>query len=182
MELINTLHSESKIGEVIFEMKSLDELKGKDKISYQRSVIIHKIESIFNQKTELGHLECGAPIFKGLEHLSISISHSPPFFGIQIREEASGIDVQKIKVDIDKGRRFFVMEEEENLISSHIDTNIIWSAKEALYKSVLGDVVDYKRSIQVLSFTDENLIGKVNGKRVECKLFKHHDFVSVFLV
>lgn len=182
MDILNTIKTENNLGLVIFESHALENLTGKSKIIAQREIIVDRIEEVFNQRTELYHMDCGAPLFTGLEHFSISISHSAPYFGFQISKQNSGIDVQKLKMDIDKGRRFFVTEEEEKFINSPLDTNIIWSAKEALYKSVLGDVVDYKRSIRVKGFNERELIGVVNEKEVPCAVYRYQEFVSVALL
>lgn len=88
-------------------------------------------------------------------NLHISISHSGDYASLYTdSSKPVGVDIQKIKEDIIKGNNYFLnnKELELNHFQEGITLNIIWSAKEAIFKYCGLPGLDSKEDITVQLF------------------------------
>ena len=176
-------NSEAEV--VVFYDPSINGVRGKDKVALQRNIVNSCVQEILNiSDLEIEHHESGAPYINSENMPSVSISHSQSWFAIQLNKiDHVGVDIQVIKEDISKGLRYFVNEfEEKNLELSNVNLNIIWAAKEAVYKFKKGDLEFYKEAMTVLEIKDNMLTVKVGEETVECSVVLKEDFVLVFVV
>ncbi len=85
----------------------------------------------------------------------ISISHSADFASVYLNDKKPvGVDIQKIKLDIGKAYQYFLNEQEcEYLnVQDPMVLNIVWSAKESVYKYISRSDLDSKMDLCILPF------------------------------
>ena len=89
--------------------------------------------------------------------MEISISHCARFAAVIAHpEESVGIDIESLGRDFSAVERKALSEDEKDDLSDH-NTNqqlaIYWCAKEAIYKRMSRNGVDFARQIEVERFT-----------------------------
>lgn len=172
-------------GVVVFLEPLVYGKKGRNKVDFQREVIHNCLCDILEASDfEIFRNENGAPYFNDESMPFLSISHSNNWFAVQLCEEDRvGVDIQVIKSDIEKGMRYFVNErEEERLELNNLNLNIIWAAKEAVYKYKRGYLEFYKEAMTVVEIEKDFLFVEVGNEKVKCAYLIEEDFVLVFVV
>ena len=111
---------------------------------------------MFPEKLYLGHHDNGKPYLQNCA-VEISISHCARFVAIIAHpEESVGIDIESLDRDFSAVERKALSEDEKDDLSDH-NTNqqlaIYWCAKEAIYKRMSRNGVDFARQIEVERFT-----------------------------
>ncbi len=112
-----------------------------------------------NQKLSILYSKTGKPNLAG--SMNISISHTRNFVAIMVGEfQHGGIDIETINERIFKLATKFLNEKELNFIGNNPSAEIlqiVWGAKEVLYKiHEIGDV-DFKKHLNVNEFTESTL-------------------------
>ncbi len=103
---------------------------------------------------EINHDENGKPFLKSTEY-EISISHSDKYAAVYlVQGKSAGIDIQKIKPDIGRGIDFFLNDGEQLWVdkTDFILINILWSAKESVYKYAGVKDLDPRNNMSVNPF------------------------------
>ncbi|MCO5269013.1 MAG: 4'-phosphopantetheinyl transferase superfamily protein [Brumimicrobium sp.] len=116
----------------------------------ERDEILKKIQHYFPGAI-VKHQNGGPAIIKNSKFLNISISHSQGLYAIYLSNENIGIDIQRYKGELSKGRNYFINEREECFLSDEQALYLIWSAKEAFYKKMGGEIPDLKNNVTILS-------------------------------
>ena len=111
---------------------------------------------MFPEKLYLGHHDNGKPYLQNCA-VEISISHCARFVAIIAHpEESVGIDIESLDRDFSAVERKALSEDEKDDLSDH-NTNqplaIYWCAKEAIFKRMSRNGVDFARQIEVERFT-----------------------------
>ena len=114
------------------------------------------LNEMFPEKLYLGHHDNGKPYLQNCA-VEISISHCARFAAVIAHpEESVGIDIESLGRDFSAVERKALSEEEKDDLSDH-NTNqqlaIYWCAKEAIYKRMSRNGVDFARQIEVERFT-----------------------------
>ena len=114
------------------------------------------LNEMFPEKLYLGHHDNGKPYLQNCA-VEISISHCARFAAIIAHpEESVGIDIESLNRDFSAVERKALSEDEKDDLSDH-NTNqqlaIYWCAKEAIYKRMSRNGVDFARQIEVERFT-----------------------------
>lgn len=92
---------------------------------------------------DLEYMESGIPYFKTID-ADISISHSNTYSTVAISDFSIGIDVEDISREETSNRfaRFFT-ENEQNEVKSGISPIEMWTKKEALFKYLKNDSINF---------------------------------------
>lgn len=146
----------------IEEVSGGEEYSGKVWLEMARQVYAENGREAYR---DIGHFKNGAPFLFG-ENSRISISHCPGLFivatlpptpecnlGEFSERAAMGIDAEREdRAQVLKIRERFLAPEELELIDSeNLEANIIaWTIKEAAYKTMLVEGLDFRRSIRIL--------------------------------
>ena len=114
------------------------------------------LNEMFPEKLYLGHHDNGKPYLQNCA-VEISISHCARFAAVIAHpEESVGIDIESLGRDFSAVERKALSEDEKDDLSDH-NTNqqlaIYWCAKEAIYKRMSRNGVDFARQIEVERFT-----------------------------
>ena len=168
----------------VFKEHLNEQPKGSVKTEHQRVIVRKCLSEILNRKNvNLEHLDNGAPFLPDFPDQYISISHSKQWYAIQLSTvDEVGVDIQLIKENIYEGRSYFINhEEQKNFDLTILNLNLIWSAKEALYKLKKGKVEHYKDSITVIKIEGNEIIGKVDSDIIPCGYMILDGTVLVFV-
>ena len=169
---------------IIIDDSSVNDRKGKDKVQTQREIVLNSLCEVLDRNdVAIERDENGAPYFVNENLPFISISHSNNWFALQLcKEDRVGVDIQVMKSDIEKGMRYFVNEKEENALEiNSLNLNIIWAAKEAVYKYKKGKLEYYKEAMTVLSIESDSLLVEVGEEHVKCTYLIQENFVLVYI-
>ena len=185
MELELITKKECRGGFVFVFMEHLNERPmGSIKTEHQRMVVARCLSKILKQNhVNIEHRDSGAPYLPEYPDQFISISHSKNWYAIQLSKvDEVGIDIQLIKENIHEGRSYFInTQEESSLDLNYLNLNLIWSAKEALYKFMKGEVEQYKESITVLKIDENEIVGSVGSEIISCGYLRLGDTVLVYV-
>lgn len=168
----------------VFKEHLIERPKGSVKMTHQRMIVRRCLSEILNlDNVNLEHLDNGAPFLPEYPDQFISISHSKQWYAIQLSKvDEVGVDIQLIKENISEGRSYFVnQEEEENFDLTILNLNLIWSAKEALYKLKKGKVEHYKDSITIIKIEGNEIIAHVGAEIISCGYQVIDDAVLVYV-
>lgn len=116
------------------------------------------LSQMLNATAEITYDANGKPFLKDNSY-HLSISHSNQYAAVYLNQaKPVGIDIQRIKADIRKGFDFFLNAEEQLWVdkTDFMLMNILWSAKESIYKSAGVKDLDPKNQIFVSPFEAES--------------------------
>lgn len=127
------------------------EARRKEKLAV-RALLNH----IFEEKVYLGHHDNGKPYIQN-SLVEISISHTNRFVAIIIHpEEVVGIDIESTKRDFSAVEKKALSEDEIDDLSDknhNYHLAIYWCAKEAIYKRMSQNGVDFAEQIELDRFS-----------------------------
>lgn len=135
---------------------NIDEIANIKAQSRQTELLVEQLllYIIFNKATTLLHKPNGAPYILESD-LNISISHTVGYVCIATHPtQLIGIDIELLGTRVIKVRDKFLNENEKRWISKdNITANLIaWTAKEALFKVVPQDEIDFREHLQLQPF------------------------------
>ena len=138
-----------------------EELEDKDfqKFTYEkrktewlatRALLKHMIGPTF----QISYDESGKPILNHSIYPHISISHSRDFVSVLIHQQwAVGIDIESMNRNYAPIRNRYLSEIElEHVNESPLLQCLYWCAKEAVFKLVEENGVDFRKQIEVIAF------------------------------
>lgn len=124
----------------VIKLSNSDQEKLEKKVNKKRKTESLAVRLLLDQMLEGTHEICndenGKPFLKSTDY-EISISHSEKYAAIYlVKGKSAGVDIQKIKPDIGKGINFFLNDDEQLWVdkTDFLLINILWSAKESVYK------------------------------------------------
>lgn len=147
-----------------------------------RCLLFEMLEKPF----EIGHDADGKPFLQGDTH-QISISHFDQYATIYLSTAcAVGIDVQKIKFDIAKGIGFFLNVQEQIWVDKmdFILINILWSAKESIFKYAADKDLNIKDQITIYPFRadSEGIIEISFGAQIDQKVSVSYEIFEDYIL
>lgn len=114
---------------------------------------------MFPEKEYLGHHDNGKPYIQN-SLIEISISHTSRFVAIIAHpEDAVGIDIESLDRDFSAVEKKALSEEELDDLSEknhNLQLAIYWCAKEAIFKRMSMNGVDFAEQIELDRFTPRN--------------------------
>ncbi len=117
----------------------------------------------------------GKPLLNTKMHLSIS--HSKDFYGIIVSSTHQvGIDLEYNHQRYEHIKDKYISEKEVNTLDYLPNLDIIWSAKESIFKIFGGKVVDFRRSIQIDKIDDKELLATALGEKLNVLYHRFDSF------
>lgn len=143
---------------------SSEELEDSDfkKYTYEKRkvewlAIRNLLKQIIGPDFILSYSETGKPILDHHQYKHISISHSRYFVVVFIHEKLNvGVDIEDITRNYNAVEKRYLSEEELITVNkSTLLQCIYWCAKEAVFKMVPDDGVEFREQIHILPFNPE---------------------------
>ncbi len=129
-------------------------------------------------------LESGRPLLEnGVRE--ISISHTGDILAIMDSSERCGVDIEKRNRRSEHIARKFATHSEIEICNSVFPENptlLIWCAKEALYKYMSREGVDFIKDMQITHSTNNKLTAKADSKVVTLGWYTDDDLLIVHTI
>jgi phosphopantetheinyl transferase len=113
------------------------------------------LNTIRQQKTYLGHHDNGRPFIRH-DAANLSITHTPKFVAVIYHHRLDvGIDMESLNRNFDAVERKILSDSERAYLSPrHRQTQLcmIWCAKEAIYKCISENGIDFAAQIRIEKF------------------------------
>jgi phosphopantetheinyl transferase len=148
---------------VVWKSQNFKEIRLKvGKKELERIEVLSMLKQLGYEIQHLFYKESGQPFLGDDYHENISISHSNGWFAIYLSNEPVGIDIEVNHPRLLDGKDYFLNDAEMLNFSSLQHLQIIWGAKEALYKKHEGDFEDLRIEVTTESISPNytNLICK----------------------
>jgi len=114
------------------------------------------INQLFQKNVRVLYHTDGKPFLQDKTD-SISISHSGKYIALITHPVlASGIDIEVPSKKIMKVAPRFLSDKERTYLTDEQSAAIAWSAKEALYKIIGSDAIDFAATMEIQPFEAEN--------------------------
>ncbi len=110
------------------------------------------LRALIGSDEEVVYLLSGAPALTGRgQH--ISVTHNTKWAAVAISRERCGIDIEHLTRNFDRVASRYISPEEGELSESNhpLFKPLLWSAKEAIYKFVATENIDFIKDIRVVA-------------------------------
>lgn len=124
----------------------------RDNVHHQRFAVGCLLKELFGEDSVLKHLPSGAPYLEkdGEKLAPISISHCKGMGAVSSGEVMTGVDVETVSDRVLRVRERVFSNEELRFIGTSANLNTLaWTAKEAVFKVIPEEGVDFKEDIQL---------------------------------
>ncbi len=156
----------------LFQLSDSEEIEFNNIVSDKRKLeylgVRIALKELLNKKPEINYDENGKPHLAD-ESFHISISHTKNYIAVMIHPSRRvGIDIEFRNDKIQKIYKRFLSETEQLHLSNINDIrplHIAWSVKEALYKIIGKEAVDFAKQLEILPFELQNS-GQLAAKHV----------------
>ncbi len=112
------------------------------------------IKELIGNDYRISYLDTGKPELHHADYKHISITHSRDFVAVFVHENmATGIDIESVGRDFQRVEKRYLSEKE--LQATGNDQNLhclYWCAKEAIFKLVLDDGIEFRSQIRIEPF------------------------------
>lgn len=125
---------------------------GKTRREAEVDAVARALSAIFGNGAILTHTPDGAPSVEGHDDINISVSHSRTLAAVAVSERPVGVDVEQFRPQLERvAARFLSPREHE--IALNIENGLLraWTAKEAVFKTMLTTGVDFVGDIVLSS-------------------------------
>jgi Phosphopantetheinyl transferase len=140
------------------------------------------LKEILGGNFSISYHPSGKPVLNHSKFGKISISHSRDFVAVIVHESKEvGIDIENCKRDFERIEKRFLAEEEMQFINSDKQLKCFyWCAKEAIFKLVKEDGIEFKEQIIVTPDTrnDNQYLAKFISPAQSVNYQINYDFFS----
>ena len=140
------------------------------------------LRTLTGTEAEVTYLPSGAPTLTNTTH-HISVSHNTKWAAVAIGNTRCGIDIELLTRNFERIATRYISPEEAQLAeSAHpLFKPLLWSAKEAIYKYVATEGVDFTEDIRIVA-TDivaQKLWANFRGEPLPALYFRAIDSDSI---
>lgn len=139
------------------------------------------ISQLIGPGFSISYHETGKPILQHDRFKHISISHSRDFAAVILHENMSvGIDIEDTSRDFSRIEKRFLSDEELAFVGNNPQLQCLyWCAKEAIFKLVDDQGIDFKKQIHISAVSENNSFrGKFISGESEIYFQLHHEYFS----
>jgi len=139
------------------------------------------ISQLIGPDFSISYQETGKPILQHDQFKHISISHSRDFAAVILHENLSvGIDIEDTSRDFRRIEKRFLSDEELAFAGNNPQLQcLFWCAKEAIFKLVDDQGIDFKKQIHILPDPLSNSFrGKFISEEGEISFQLHYEYFS----
>ncbi len=143
---------------VVWKSQNFEEILLKvRKKELERTEVLFMLRHLGFAIPTLLYKDTGQPYLGNEYHENISISHSNGWFAIYLSNEAVGIDIEINHPRLLEGKHYFLNDAELLNFTSLHHLQIIWGAKEALYKKYEGNFEDIRNEVTTESIGNKHI-------------------------
>jgi len=181
-----------KIDELKLKLKELGENEFEQIVSEKRKLeylgIRVALSELLGEEIRICYTDERKPYFVNNKY-ELSVSHSGEWIAVMIHPKRPvGIDIEIPTLKIQKVYTRFLSETEQHELSNGQDLKqlqIAWSAKEALYKIIGNEAVDFANQLRIFPF-EVNEEGEISAEHIPTKktyhlrYLQHSDYTLVY--
>lgn len=179
---LNEMHISTDKGRiVVWKSQNFEENRSKiRKKELERTEVLFMLRHLGFALQKLFYKESGQPYLGSEYHENISISHSNGWFAIYLSNEAVGIDIEINHPRLLKGKHYFLNDTELLNFTSLHHLQIIWGAKEALFKKYEGNFEDIRNEVTTENIAKNHINLSCNGNAEVLSFKKLATFYLVY--
>jgi len=115
------------------------------------------LKQMIGSEFTISYSETGKPILNHNRYKHISISHSRYFLAVFIHEHLNvGIDIEDMTRNYNAVEKRYLSKEELIVVTKNTKLQCIyWCAKEAIFKMVLDEGIEFREQINIVPFNPE---------------------------
>lgn len=153
------------------------------KRTFEKFLVDSIIQAIY-PKAILKKTDSGAPFLENYPAVFLSISHSSSLAVVYFSEKSSiGIDIEMLsRIMIGRSKYFLTPNENIRWEKDNFKLLNAWSAKEAMYKYLKGEVENFKNSIIVEDISEQKIIVSHLGITCEFKVDKLENHLMIYSI
>ena len=167
----NKIHilDEKQVKLVVWQEDTSNKTAKLSKRERENFEVLNLLHSI-SPKGLLKHLESGAPIITNSKFSHISISHYRGWYALFLSIKPVGVDIQPLSKSLSKGT-FYFLNKNEKQFNEELDLHLIWSAKEAFYKMLHGNIENLKEDVTIKEINRPQYEITINYQQKEYLLY-----------
>ena len=147
-ELLLMLGNDEKLAQQISQFGS-----EKRKLEFLATRVLLNV--VLDDEKKINYLPSGAPYLAD-KSFNISIAHTGVYVTIILHSTKKvGIDIEKISDKAVRVKHKFLSEDEINFVETSLEKThltLLWCAKEALYKIIDNEIIDFVADLRVMPF------------------------------
>ncbi len=138
------------------ELESLEGISAKSRRA-ERLAWRGLLRKVAGEECRVSYSKQGAPCIENSQYKYISVSHCADCVALLLSDKPCGVDVERVGRNFERAaRRYISPKERENLaVDSNLKMAAVWCAKEALYKMMGREGVDFLKDIEILKLNIE---------------------------
>ena len=138
------------------EIESLEGISAKSRRA-ERLTWRRLLRKVAGEECQVTYSKQGAPHIKNSQYKYLSVSHCADCVALRLSDKPCGVDIEQVGRNFERvARRYISPKERENLaVDSNLKMAAVWCAKEALYKMMGREGVDFLKDIEILKLDIE---------------------------
>lgn len=138
------------------------------------------IQNHFSERVEMDYEERKL-ILKNFD-IKISISHNDLYCCVLISNFSCGVDVESKNRNFEKVSKRFLSDSEQKFISGNELQCISWCAKEALYKAIEEDEIDFRDDFIINNISNDMVVIDYMNSEFHLTYFTVKDCIVCYLI
>ena len=138
------------------ELESLEGISSKSRRA-ERLAWRGLLRKVAGEECRVSYSKQGAPCIENSQYKYISVSHCADCVALLLSDKPCGVDVERVERNFERvARRYISPKGRENLaVDSNLKMAAVWCAKEALYKMMSREGVDFLKDIEIIKLNIE---------------------------
>ena len=128
------------------------------------------LRKVAGEECRVSYSKQGTPCIENSQYKYISVSHCADCVALLLSDKPCGVDVERVERNFERVARKYISDaEREGLpVDSPLKMAAVWCAKEALYKMMSREGVDFLRDIELLRLDVE--AGEIEARLLDEQL------------
>lgn len=125
---------------------------------------------VAGEECRVSYSKQGAPCIENSQYKYISVSHCADCVALLLSDKPCGVDVERVERNFERVARKYISDaEREGLpVDSPLKMAAVWCAKEALYKMIGREGVDFLKDIEIIKLDVE--AGEIEARLLDEQL------------
>lgn len=138
------------------EIESLEGISAKSRRA-ERLTWRRLLRKVAGEECQVTYSKQGAPRIENSQYKYLSVSHCADCVALRLSDKPCGVDIEQVGRNFERAaRRYISPKERENLaVDSNLKMAAVWCAKEALYKMMGREGIDFLKDIEILKLNIE---------------------------
>lgn len=153
----------------VAELESLEGISSKSRRA-ERLAWRGLLRKVAGEECRVTYSKQGAPRIENSQYKYLSVSHCADCVALLLSDKPCGVDVERVERNFERVARKYISDaEREGLpVDSPLKMAAVWCAKEALYKMMGREGVDFLKDIEIIKLDVE--AGEIEARLLDEQL------------